>query len=562
MDGEPRRAPLTESPLRRHLVFVLLLVAYVYSFPYFEQLNNPNENARVWMTRAIVEHHVLNIDRMSAEWGYVNDKATSGAHVYSGKAPGASFLGVPVLYVQTRLWHLLGRPSPSKRDATLWLRIVSVELPICIFLYVFARYIERVSGSAAMRDLLVVALGAGTLIFPYGRLFVGHAQAAALAFSGYILLSGQKDDEEDGERLSRTSRARLAWAGFLTSASVMFEYQAALVAVVLAVYAVARHRRHALIFFAGALPPAVALGVYHTVLFGRPWRFPFGNVENPEYLRQAHSAGFHGLAWPKPPAIVSSLFAPDYGLFFFSPILALGAGCAAVLAARRGPRRREGILALAVAVVMLLFLSGMSNWRAGWCAGPRYIATVAPFLIAPIAQLWPLVARGSRASALSVAAAGLTVPSVVMNVVSGTIYPHYPPQFDNPIFDLAFPLIRAGYAPYSVGTLLGLRGFWSLIPLGVVVSTALVLATMRMVGDEGRWTARDVGRAAGVAALGASVLLALGLSGRRPNASEAAATQIVQRLWEPAVGPRANRSSPGSPDRELSRPRQHEDRRP
>jgi len=91
------------------------------------------------------------------------------------------------------------------------------------------------------------------------------------------------------------------------------------------------------------------------------------------------------------------LFAPDYGLFIFSPVLALGAVCAGIVAFTPRGARREGILILAVSAVMLFFVSGMSNWRAGWCVGPRYIATVAPFLAAGSPTPGPSCAR-ARAS--------------------------------------------------------------------------------------------------------------------------------------------------------------------
>jgi hypothetical protein len=517
MRSASRSVLVGESPLRRHAAWLLVALAYLYVFPYYERINNPNENARVWMTRAIVEHHVLNIDKMQQEWGYVNDKATSGLHVYSGKAPGASFLGVPVLYVYTQLRHLLDRPPPPKRETTLWLRVFSIELPLCIFLFFFARYVERVSGSPTARDLLVVGLGLGTLLYPYGVIFVGHAQAAALAFSGYMLLS-------DPGAEARPPPGRLAAAGLLTGLSVIFEYQAVLVAAVLAGYAVARYRGRALAFFAGALPAVAALGLYHTVLFGRPWRFPFGNVENPDFLRRDHSVGFHGLALPKLSAIGSSLFSPDYGLLVFSPVLALGVVCA-VIALLRGPRR-EAILVLTVGAVMFLFLGGMSNWRAGWCVGPRYIATVAPFLIIPIAQLWPTLR--SR-FALSVAAAALVIPSVLLNLVSGAVYPHYPTQFDNPVFDLAFPLLASGYIPYNFGLLLGLPGLWSLAPLAGAALLALALG----IGGEDRRAARWLSHSALVVILAALVLLPLSRYGRRPSPLEDGAFATVRSTWEP-----------------------------
>jgi hypothetical protein len=519
----PPAAALTVSPpestARRHAAWLLVALAYVFAFPYFERLNNPNENARIWATRAIVAHGVLNIDAVEREWGWVNDKAKNDRHVYSGKAPGASFLGVPVLYVHTKLRHLFGKPPPGKKETTFWLRLFAIKLPLVIFLFFFARHVERVTRSPAARDLLVVGLGLGTLLYPYGEIFVGHGLAAAAAFGAYMLLA-----PPEARAPLPGLDAALAGAGFLAGACVVFEYQAVIVAILLGAYALARHRGRAASFFAGASLPAAALGLYHTALFGRPWRFPFGNVENQEYLRTAHSAGFHGLALPKLAAMGASLFSPEYGLFVFSPLLALGALGAAV-AVWRGPRR-DGALVLAVGVTMLLFLGGMSNWRAGWCVGPRYITTVAPFLAFGIACAWPLARVRPWLSAL---VAGLVVPSVLLNVVSGAVYPHYPEVFDNPVFDLTFPLLGQGYVPYSLGWLLGLRGLASMAPLAVVVLAAVALGAG---GDDPRprrWAAH-VGLAALVAA---AFLLPLSAYGRKPQPAEASAAAFVRSTWEP-----------------------------
>ncbi len=212
--------PRMDGGLRRHAAWLLVTLAYLAASPYYEHLNNPNENVRVWATRAIVEHHVLNVDEVSREWGYVNDKAKNAWHVYSGKAPGATFLGTPVLWVHTKLRALMGWAPPGKRQATFWLRLVAVKLPLAVFFFFFARYVERATRSPLARDLLVVALGLGTLMYPYGNLFVGHALAAAAAFSAFMLLD-DTPGAEDGDDLGgdwrlaggRRSgwRARASW---------------------------------------------------------------------------------------------------------------------------------------------------------------------------------------------------------------------------------------------------------------------------------------------------------------------------------------------------------------
>ena len=83
-----------ESPFRRHVAWGLCCVAYLFASPYFERLNNPNENVRVWATRAVVMHHALQIDEVEREWGYVNDKAKNEQHIYSSKESASGGYGV------------------------------------------------------------------------------------------------------------------------------------------------------------------------------------------------------------------------------------------------------------------------------------------------------------------------------------------------------------------------------------------------------------------------------------------------------------------------------------
>jgi hypothetical protein len=526
---EPNWRSAASGFLRRHAAWFLVAAAYLMVSPYYESINNPNENVRVWATRAIVEHHVLDIDAVMREWGYVNDKAKNAHHVYSSKAPGVSFLGVPVLLAETELRRLCGWPAPGKREATFWLRLVAVKLPMLAFLWLFACYVERKTRSGLARDLLLVALGLGTMLYPYGGMFVGHALAAAAAFSAFILLDDPRVDRSGPEtgRSAWRSGIQVAAAGFLAALAVTLEYQAILVALALAIYLMVRSRRAIVPFAVGALPPAVALGAYHTALFGRPWTLPYANIENPVFAQTAHKAGFDGLSLPHLEAFPAFLISPAYGLFAFSPVLILGLGGALFLAAR-GPRR-EAVLALAIIGAMFLFIAGMSNWRAGWCVGPRYIATVAPFLLLPLIQLWPRLARHTAATAAIV---GLAIPSVLLNVVSGALYPHYPEQFDNPVFDLAFPLVGDGFTPYGLGWSLGLRGVWAMAPLALVVLGALALVAAG--GDlRPRRAAAHLALALGIAGL---FLLPLSAYGRAPRVAETQARATVRAMWDPPRG--------------------------
>jgi len=521
-----------ESAARRHLVWVLVSAAYLAVAPYFPRINNPNENVRIWMTRAIALDHTLAIDHVTAEWGYVDDKAVARGHLYSSKAPGTSLLGVPVLWLQAKVWRACGWPTPSKRAVTFALRYLTVVPCALSFLLLFARWVERRTGSAAARDLLTVAVGLGTLLYPYGILFVGHAQAAMLGFGAFMALGWSRPDERS-EGSVPLSPARLATAGALAGAAVVFEYQVLLVAAAAAGLAAWRARARFGWFLLGALPPAAALGAYHAVVFGRPWAFPYGHLENQTYAHLHHGTGFFGLHVPRLDALGTSLFSISYGLFVFSPFLLVGAG----LLVRRAlqPVRAEAVALLASAVALVLFLAGMTHWRAGWCVGPRYIAAIAPVLAAGVALEWRWFAGDDRRAIWRRGLlGGLVAVSVALNGISAATYPHYPEQFDNPVFDLALPAWRAGYVPSGLGHALGLPRLAALLPVAILWVAALgaALASSSVAGHRAR-SLRQGAIALGLATIGLGLLASYG---RHPSAEETRATDVVRALWDPRPG--------------------------
>jgi hypothetical protein len=493
--------------VRRHLVWALVASAYLLVFPYFGKLNNPNENVRVWLTRAIAAHGTLAIDQVEREWGPVSDRAAFGGHHHSGKAPGTSLLGVPVLFVV----GLFGPLTP--RLATWLLRVFTVALPLAAFLFFFGRQVERETGSGEARDLLILGLGLGTMMYPYGLMFVGHAQSAALLFGGYLAVAR-----------ARTSPGQLLLiaGGALAGSALLFEYHALFATAAVAVYALGVHRQRAGWFFLGALAPALVLGGYQAAIFGRPWETPLGHADDPVF-QLYHQQGFlFSLGVPRPAVLVKALFAPDDGLFVYAPFLAAG-----LLAVAGSDHRADGVLVVAVTGVMLLFLSGLANWRGGWCAGgPRYVATVVPFLAFGVALSWK---RWWQPHPLARAAlAGAVTAAVVLCVLAGAHFPHFPLQLDDPIFDLTLPFIARGYVPYSLGWALGLPGALSYLPLAAAVLAALGLAL--------RPVLRSVREAALAAAVAGALVGALALAQGRPHPDEQHALDFVRSVWEPARG--------------------------
>jgi hypothetical protein len=519
--------PSEQGLVRRHLVWAAVAGAYLCVFPYFRAVNNPNENVRVWATRALGHHGTFSIDPVIREWGDVGDRAVASGRRYSSKAPGTSLLGVPVHFLHDRLARALTGASPSPRASTWALRVFTVVLPLQLFLLVFGRRVEAESGSPWARDLLLLGLGLGTLFYPYGLAFVGHAQSAALLFSGFLLLHPRA--------AGSAGSWRLALAGVLTGLAPVFEYQTLVAAAVLAGYAIYLHRRRGILallpFFLGALVPALLLGGYHAALFGRPWTLPYAHLDDETFAVHHHGQGFLGLSRPRLHVLVAASAHVDYGLFVFSPFLAVGLGLALWAVIRRGSPPHAVVLL--VTGVMAVFLAGMANWRGGWCAGgPRYIAAVVPFLVWSVALSWRevLAPRPLAAAVL----AGLVGFSVLVCGLSGAIFPHFPLQFDNPIFDLVLPLLARGFAPHSLGTALGLHGLSSLLPLALLFLVALATAFSAGPGP----TRQRVGAAALAMAVAGLLLGLLGAINRRPSRQEERARHAVMGMWEPPPGGR------------------------
>ena len=168
----------------------------------------------------------------------------------------------------------------------------------------------------------------------------------------------------------------------------------------------------------------------------------------------------------------------------------------------------------------------MPNWRAGWCVGPRYIAMVAPFLIAGIAHAWRVIAAAPCSRSIT---AGLLIPRWCSTSVSAAVYPHYPTEFDNPVFDLAFPLLGGGYRAVQPGMWLQFPGIWSLAPLALLLLLALSLS----IGGEDQRPARWASHAAIAVAIAALCLVPLSRYGRGPNPAEARAAAFVRSTWDP-----------------------------
>lgn len=493
--------------------------AYLYVFPYQSRINNPNENVRLYMTAAIVEEGRYAIDGMRKRWGWVNDAAVFGGHVYSVKAPGTSLLGVPAYAAYLQATHLLGRPFD--RTEGLWLcRVFASILPTLVWLFFFHRWLARRSESPALCDAVFVSVALGSLLYGYALMFASHTTSAAAAFGAFMLLYDARE--------ARACSARRAFgAGLLVASVTLFEYPGLVASVVLTVYAAFALRRptRLVAFAAGGLGPTLAVMHFQWRAFGNPFMPGHLFVESAA-LRAAHHEGLYGAVGPSAAALHGLTLHPGAGLFPLTPILAFAAIGFVLLWGTRA-RRADAACALALVVLTLLAIASMNNWRGGWTIGPRYLAVVVPFLGWGALVGLEAIARRSEGHALALAT-GCTAAALVASGLPSAYFPHFPPEVARPLPDVVWLLVGHGYAPPNAGAFAGVYGTPSMLPLFAALLAALATCLAATAG----WRARAV-RAAGAAALTAVLLAPLHVRTGDP-ARIAQARAFITEHWTPA----------------------------
>ncbi len=447
--------------------FLLFAVIYLYAFPYFDRLRSAQEMPRLLLAEQIVDHGALTMDGRFGDMGSRNDLSVGpDRHYYANKSPGPSFVAVPV-YAIARLFGRL-----SVRSAMWLLRAGAITLPAVLFLPFFYRLTGWFGHDENARSAALAAYALASPAVPYSMLLYSHVLAAVClggAFATSVYLAR-----------GRPRRPVLVaiLAGLLAGMAPAMDYQATLVAPLIGLYVLARARprlRSAVLFAAGALPPLLGILAYHKVCFGSPFRISYAAG-----LDTAPKKGLLGFIGPNWDSFRDTLFVPSNGLIALSPWVLLSlVGAVAILVQRRRRLRAgpEALLCVGIMTVYILFVGSMLPYmaRGGWSAGARQLVAILPFAGLLAVAGFEVAGRFLVTRVLSYAA---VLFGGVVFVSSATTYPHWPDSLKNPLYELTFRLLAQGYAVHSLGTLLGLHGLWSLLPLYllafVVCATLLV----------------------------------------------------------------------------------------
>ncbi|HIE39291.1 MAG TPA: hypothetical protein EYH30_05845 [Anaerolineales bacterium] len=461
------------------LIFLPLLVCYAYFFPRWADWN---QNSRLNLVMAVVDRGVLYIDDYYEGYTATGDYAEYEGHIYSTKAPGSGFLGVPVYWAFQKVvgggmarWALgLLRSNeavgttltaggsgllPEKLHAALALYLVTlftVSIPSALLGVLLYRSAGHFVPAPAPRVWAVLAYGLATSAFPYSGSFYGHQIVAVLLFVAFYLsfLIGR----------GKLSPAFAVGVGGLLGYAVITEYPAALVAGAVLLYLYHRlpqKRWVGLAILGGLLPGLLWMG-YNLAIFHKPVAFGY---EHAPLWQDVNTAGFFSLVYPQPEALWGITFGSFRGLFFLSPVLLLAIPGLYRLARDRA-WRPEGWVSLWAAVGFLLFNGSSVMWQGGYAVGSRYLVPMLPFLVLPLALFAEGWGRRGWARGLIGVLSIWSLLAVWAETIGGQQFPDYTP---NPLFRYSLPRLLAGDIARNLSTVVGLSGWLSLAPLIAVL---------------------------------------------------------------------------------------------
>lgn len=194
------------------LIYVLLIKTQV----------TENDSSRIATIESLVERHTFSIDEASI-MPYA-DRILVLGHFYSDKPPVFSVVAAAAYWV---MHHFLG--LSFRRDFDLSYRLLTAVV-VCAsttaLLYLFYKSLRFVGLDEMQKRFLVLALGFGTLLFPYSLVFNNHTFAAALVFVGFYHILKIKFKEGGAGRNAFI-------AGFSTSLAASIEMPAGLVYTIL-----------------------------------------------------------------------------------------------------------------------------------------------------------------------------------------------------------------------------------------------------------------------------------------------------------------------------------------
>jgi hypothetical protein len=453
--------PLVANIKSGLIVFLLFFLSYAY---FSSATLGVNTISRIALTANIVQEGKIDLGDYA---GITNNMSFSNQKYYSDKAPGMSFLALPVAYLYTRFVHVAPisleheEPSPERTKLIVFIYLCSLAtsgLITALAAALLFSYIREKTGQLPAALAGALTYGLATPTWGWAASFLGHSAAGALLIGGFILF----------ERLAEATEKRywqIAAAGLTLGLAITVEFTAAVPVAIIFGYAMLVRMR--VMNFRSTIPLLAAVGavvvlcqapllIYGTLAFGGPFEIGYSYVVGFEGMKH----GFFGINLPDLTVLYEIVFGTRRGILWLSPVL-IFAVAGAVQMLRFGDMRLRGATILGIASFYLLMNAGYSYWQGGWSTGPRHITPMFPFLALALGLQFPDWPARIRAIA-----AGVLGLSVFISLACVSVTMNSSLDASHPLFELILPAFFKGDIEQSIlHKIFGVQGPWQLIPL-------------------------------------------------------------------------------------------------
>lgn len=394
------------------------------------------------------------------------DLALIDGKYYSGLAPGATALAVPVYALFSKFISLLpsgleikwkdrlSLHAPHERPREVYflqiLMIWFVMAPLFSLFMIQAFQYAKKYLSSSHSFWVIIAMGFGSLAWVYSEMYSRQGLAGLILWNTLFWHLNSTD---------QTKKVALVQGG-LIGFCIAIEYQAALFSGLTLAYVLATSGRdHAKWILAGFASIVGALLLYHTWMYGSPiltpyhfraWLTEVFSVQYKGeriYSNNVLTGYFLGLWHPTGESLWGLTFSFFKGLFFFCPIAFVGVlGHVFGVIRFSGRERILSIYALTLFIVLLIFsasLKGEIYWSGfPFFFGPRYLVGATPLLVLGILPLLRHKLRG--------AVIGLILVSIFFQML-GIICQDLMEVLDIDHRFLQFPILYSFYILMSQG---------------------------------------------------------------------------------------------------------------
>ena len=429
------------------LTFLCVIVCYAY-FIHFIGAGSWNAASRLNLTYALADHGTFSIDNYHQTTG---DKALYNGHYYSDKAPGPSFIAVP-FYLILKLFGL-----KSEKYIRYALSFFVIGLPSALAVFPFLSILKMLGISNQwLRVVIALSYSLGTLAFPFSTIFYGHQLAAAFGIASFYLLF----------RLRITANEQpvssILLSGFFSGMAYCSDYPAGIIMALLFPYCmvIVRNKAMGLVWILGLSVPLSVLMYYNTVCFGGPFVSAYSY-----HVSYNFTSGFMGIGLPKIEALWGITFSPYRGIFYQSPVLLL-AFPGTWLFYKNKHLRKEFWLCFLLVTAFFTFNSGFTYWDGGGIAGARLLVPCLPFLVL---LAFSAVIKWPKQAEI------LAFLSIILMIAMCATEPRAPEKMNNPLLYWNLFHLFKGNLSDNLGRLIGLPGYFTYIPLALVVTSCIIL---------------------------------------------------------------------------------------